>query len=95
MDQSGLLETVTGSSVAARAVSKSFGSGFSPWTLLVGLVFSVLGAAYVKLGRDEASVTKIACGVALLTYPYFVTDPVYCTLVGLALAAGPYALERF
>ncbi len=73
----------------------SLASGFRGWNLASGLVFSVLGMVYVKLGRQSSDVPKILCGCAMLVYPYFVSDALCSLLIGLALAAAPFALERF
>ncbi len=70
-------------------------AGMSMWGIFVGLVFSGVGYFYLNRGRAEGNVPKIACGVALMVYPYFVVNTVYIVIVGLALMAAPYVMEKF
>jgi hypothetical protein len=64
----------------------------SPWAIGAALLFSVVGAVYIKIGRSESRVTMIACGVGLLGYGLFVQDTLYVILIGAALSAAPYVL---
>ena len=69
--------------------------GLTMWGALASLFFSGIGLFYFKRGRYQNDTNKTACGVALLLYPYFVTDTLYITLAGLALMAAPYVIERY
>lgn len=69
--------------------------GLTMWGALASLFFSGVGLFYFKRGRYLNDTNKTACGVALLLYPYFVTDTLYITLIGLALMAAPYLIERY
>lgn len=94
MNEDSLLSMTTGQSGGKAGVA-SLIAGMSMSGIIVGLVFSGLGYFYLNRGRAEGNVPKIACGVALMVYPYFVVNTVYIVLVGLSLAAAPYIMERF
>lgn len=70
-------------------------AGMSMWGMVAALVFSGAGYFYLKRGRAEGDVAKMGCGIVLMVYPYFVTDAVYTVLIGAALMAAPYLLQRF
>ncbi len=84
---------------AARKMGSQGGEGtlfgMSAWGLLASLLFSGIGYFYFKRGRDQSDVVKIGCGVALMVYPYFVTNALYITLLGALLMSVPYIAERF
>lgn len=58
--------------------------------LLWGVVFSSLGLGFFIYGKKQRAVVPFVCGVALMLYPYFVTNTFLLVLVGLALAVIPY-----
>lgn len=69
--------------------------GLTMWGALASLLFSGIGLFYFKRGRYLNDTNKTVCGVAMLLYPYFVTNALYITLIGLALMAAPYIIERY
>ncbi|MDA8130351.1 MAG: hypothetical protein M0011_02485 [Elusimicrobia bacterium] len=70
-------------------------SGMTAGSMIAALFFSLVGLVYLKQGRASADVPKIACGVGLLCYTLFVSGTLYTVLVGTALAALPFLLDRF
>jgi len=94
MNEDSLLSMTTGQSGGKAGVA-SLLAGMSMSGIIVGLVFSGVGYFYLNRGRAEGNTAKIACGVGMMLYPYFVTNTFYMILVGLALAAAPYVMERF
>ena len=58
--------------------------------LLWGLLFGSLGAGYFVYGKKQGAVVPLICGIALIVFPYFVTNTILLVLIGLALAAVPY-----
>ncbi|HAT72390.1 MAG TPA: hypothetical protein DCS63_06205 [Elusimicrobia bacterium] len=66
----------------------------SAWGLVASLVFSGIGYYYFKRGRYQNNTFKIGCGVALMVYPYFVSDAFYIVIIGVGLMAAPYMMER-
>lgn len=69
--------------------------GMTAWGLIASLLFSGIGYYYFKRGRDQNDTTRIYCGLAMLAYPYFVTNALYIVLIGAALMAVPSIMERF
>ena len=61
--------------------------------LLWGVVFSSLGMGYFIYGKKQKATAPFACGMALMLYPYFVTNTIMLVLVGLVLAAIPYFVK--
>ncbi|MDD5208328.1 MAG: hypothetical protein PHV36_03000 [Elusimicrobiales bacterium] len=69
--------------------------GMTPWGMLASLLFSLIGYIYFKRGREQSDTNKLVCGIAMMLYPYFVTNALYITLIGAALMAAPYISERY
>lgn len=59
-------------------------------TLLWGLLFGSIGLGFFVYGRRQKTVVPLACGVALMIYPYFVSNTILLVIVGMALIAIPY-----
>ena len=55
-----------------------------------GLLFGSIGMGFFIYGRKQRSIVPLVCGVALMTFPYFVTGTVWLIIVGVALMAVPY-----
>lgn len=58
--------------------------------LLWGLLFSSIGLGFFIYGRKQRKVVPLACGVALMVVPYFISSNLVLVLVGIALSAVPY-----
>ena len=69
--------------------------GMSMWGMMASLLFSGIGYFYVKRGRDQSDTVKLCTGIALIVYPYFVTNALYIALIGAALMAAPYLIEKY
>ncbi len=57
---------------------------------LWGVLFSAIGAGFFLYGRKQTAVVPLACGLALMAYPYFVDDVVMTVVIGVVLVAIPY-----
>ena len=57
---------------------------------LWGFLFSAIGAGFFLYGRRQTAVVPLACGLALMVYPYFVDDVVMTVVIGVVLVAIPY-----
>ena len=68
--------------------------GMTMGGMIASLVFSCVGYFYFKRGRSESDTNKLVCGIAMMVYPYFVTNALYITLVGAVLMAAPFIIER-
>ncbi len=61
--------------------------------LLWGLLFSSIGLAFAIYGRKQRAVVPLLCGIALMVYPYFVSNVMLLVAVGVMLMAIPYFLR--
>ena len=59
-------------------------------TLLWGLLFSSAGLAFFIYGRKQRQMVPLFCGLALMVYPYFISNTVLLVTVGIVLLAVPY-----
>jgi hypothetical protein len=59
-------------------------------TLLWGMVFGSIGFGFFLYGKNQRSVVPMLCGVALMVFPYFFSNPWAIVAVGVALMAVPY-----
>lgn len=58
--------------------------------LLWGLLFGGVGLGFFIYGTRQKAVVPLVCGLALMAYPYFVSNVWLLVAVGVALAAAPY-----
>ena len=58
--------------------------------LLWGLLFGSVGFGYFLYGKRQSAVVPLVCGIALMIFPYFVSNVPILVVVGFALAALPY-----
>ncbi len=62
-------------------------------TLWWGLLFGAIGLGYLAYARRQRAPVPLACGVALLAFPYFVSNAWAMALVGAALVALPWVVR--
>jgi hypothetical protein len=62
-------------------------------SLLWGLLFGSIGLGFLIYGRKQRAVVPLVCGLALMVFPYFVTNTILLIVIGLALMAIPYFLR--
>jgi hypothetical protein len=58
-------------------------------TLLWGLLFGSIGIGYFVYGRRQRAPVPLVCGLALLIFPYFVSNTILLVTLGIALIAIP------
>lgn len=58
--------------------------------LLWGLLFSSIGLGFFIYGRRQRAAVPLACGLALMVYPYFVGSAGWVVAIGVVLSAIPY-----
>lgn len=61
--------------------------------LLWGLLFSSIGIGYFIYGRKQDVLMAKYSGIALMVYPYFVTNSWFIVLIGAACMALPFIIE--
>jgi hypothetical protein len=59
-------------------------------SLLWGLLFGSIGLGFLMYGRKQRAVVPLVCGLALMVFPYFVSNTILLILIGVALMAIPY-----
>ena len=62
----------------------------TPEALFAAIVFGAIGMASFVNGKRQALWLPMVLGVALMIFPYIVTDTMPLILVGSALTAGAY-----
>jgi len=62
-------------------------------TLLIGILTSALGLAYITYGKRQTKFVPIIAGVALCAYSYFIDSWVWLCVVGALLAASPFVID--
>jgi hypothetical protein len=59
-------------------------------SVLWGVLFSSIGLAFFVYGKRQKTIVPLACGVALMAFPYFVSNTIVLVVLGLVLIAIPY-----
>jgi len=59
-------------------------------TLLWGVLFGSIGMGFFVYGKRQSAPVPLACGIALMIFPYFVSNNWAMVLIGAALMAVPY-----
>ncbi|MGB8326351.1 MAG: hypothetical protein WCE48_02100 [Steroidobacteraceae bacterium] len=58
--------------------------------LLWGLLFGSIGLGFFIYGRKQRRVVPLVCGLALMGFPYFVSNTSLLVTIGVLLIAIPY-----
>ena len=61
--------------------------------LVIGVLTSAVGLAYIAYGRRQTRFMPIIAGVALCAYSYFIDGWIWLVLVGALLAAAPFVFD--
>ena len=61
--------------------------------LLWGLLFGSIGLGFFIYGRKQHAVVPLICGLALMVFPYFVSNTMLLVGIGAVLIAIPYFLR--
>jgi hypothetical protein len=59
-------------------------------SLLWGLLFGSIGIGFAIYGKKQHKAVPLICGLALMIFPYFITNTILLVVVGIALTALPY-----
>lgn len=57
--------------------------------LLWGFVFGTIGLGLFVYGKKQRAVVPAACGLALMVFPYFVSNTILLVAIGVVLIAVP------
>lgn len=59
-------------------------------SLIWGLLFGSIGLGYLVYGRKQGAIVPLLCGLALMVYPYFVSNTLLVVVLGVVLMVIPY-----
>jgi hypothetical protein len=59
-------------------------------SLLWGVLFGAIGLGFFVYGKRQRVVVPLACGLALMLFPYFISNTILLVAVGVVLMAIPY-----
>jgi hypothetical protein len=59
-------------------------------SLLWGLLFGSIGLGFVIYGKKQRMAVPLVCGLALMIFPYFVSNSFLMVAMGIVLMALPY-----
>jgi ABC-type uncharacterized transport system permease subunit len=62
--------------------------------LFISLLFGAVGGVYLAYARRVHEADFLACGVALMLYPYFFSSIALIVIIGLLIAAIPFARRK-
>ncbi len=58
--------------------------------LLWGLLFGSMGLGFFVYGKKQKAVVPMVCGLALMIFPYFISNTIVLVAIGTMLIAVPY-----
>lgn len=59
-------------------------------SLLWGMLFGSVGLGFFVYGKKQGAMVPLFCGLALMVFPYFVSNVILLVAIGIALMAIPY-----
>jgi len=59
-------------------------------SLLWGLLFGSIGLGFFVYGKKQGRGVPLVSGIALMAFPYFVTNSILMVVIGIVLMALPY-----
>lgn len=61
--------------------------------LLWGILFSSIGLGLFIYGKKQRKVVPLICGIAVIAYPYFISNTLVLVAIGIALVWIPYSVR--
>jgi hypothetical protein len=65
----------------------------NPTLLMWSILFGAFGAGYFMYGRRQRSPVPFVVGIALMVFPYFITNVYLVVLIGVGLIVTPYFIR--
>ncbi len=62
--------------------------------LFLDILFGAVGSAYLIYAKRQYSAIFLIAGFVLIIYPYFVSNVIVCTLIGIVFAAIPFVVQK-
>ena len=66
---------------------------FNTSTLMWGMLFGSIGLGFFIYGKKQRAVVPLLSGMALMIFPYFVSNIYVLIAVGIVLMALPYFIR--
>ncbi len=66
---------------------------FNTSTLMWGIIFGSIGLGFFIYGKKQRAVVPLLSGMALMIFPYFVSNIYVLIAVGIVLMALPYFIR--
>ena len=60
-----------------------------PANLLASLMFGLVGTAYFLYGKKQSNIIVLVTGIALMVFPYFITELWKLIVIGIVLIFLP------
>jgi hypothetical protein len=54
------------------------------------VLFGSVGLGFFMYGRKQSAIVPLVCGVALMVYPYFISNTILLVAIGSILVALPF-----
>ena len=80
----------TGQECPGSAFVKEAAMNLSVPYLVWGGLFGLIGMAFFMYGKKQGAFIPLFVGIALMVYPYFVTNIPLLIVIGIVLIAIPY-----
>ena len=61
--------------------------------LLWSLLFGSVGLGFFVYGKKQKAVVPLVCGLALMIFPYFISNTFLIVAIGVTLTALPYFIR--
>lgn len=58
--------------------------------LIWGLLFGAIGLGFFVYGKRQKAIIPLLCGIALMAFPYFVSNTILLVVTGIVLMFIPY-----
>lgn len=58
--------------------------------LVWGMLFGAVGLGYFAYGKKQGALVPLICGLALMIFPYFISDVYLLAIAGSVIAVLPY-----
>jgi hypothetical protein len=59
-------------------------------SILWGLLFGTIGMGFFVYGKKQQAAVPLVCGLALMIFPYFVSNSLLLVSAGVLLISVPY-----
>jgi len=64
--------------------------GSTKGQMIATVLFSIVGLGYLTFGKKSRRLLMVVCGIMLMSYSYFLSDPLVIILVGIGLSLLPF-----